>query len=177
MKTIPNILSIFRICLVPVFVLCFVFDTNEIKWFAVIVFVIANASDILDGYIARRYNAQSRIGRILDPLGDKLIVFSALVCIAVARTELIWVACVYFVKEALMGIGGYLIEKREVSEFPSSNRLGKTATVVLFIVCVATLIFTNFPGIIYTVMFSIAVLFSLLAFINYLYIFVKLMKR
>lgn len=178
MKSLPNILSIFRICLVPVFVAAFILDDNDIRYWAISVFVIANLSDILDGYIARKYNALSPLGKILDPLGDKLITFAALICIATSRPVITWAVCVFFIKEALMGIGGLLIRKRAKVELPGANWLGKTATVTFFLVCAALLIFneTNIPDFAAVIMASAAIILMLAAFARYLYTFITIMK-
>ena len=65
---IPNILSVIRICLVPVFILVYFEDTPNSNIFATIVYAIASFTDVLDGRIARKYNITTNLGRILDPL-------------------------------------------------------------------------------------------------------------
>ena len=178
MKTIPNILSVLRICLVPVFVAAYLLDGNDIKYFAVCIFIFANISDILDGYIARKYNAISRLGKILDPLGDKLLFFAALVCITISRPVLIWAVCALFVKEVLMGVGALLIRKKISVEPLSSNWLGKTATVIFFAVCVLLLIFESFMSdTLVTIFAAVAIAATLAAFTLYLHTFFTLFKN
>ena len=76
-KYLPNILSSLRLCMVPVFVVLFLMG-NLIP--AVIVFILAGATDVLDGYIARHFNCTSTLGKVLDPLADKLLQLSAFGC-------------------------------------------------------------------------------------------------
>lgn len=74
----PNLISVFRIALVPVFVLIYLIS-NQMQWLAGVLFAIASISDLIDGFIARRWGATSRFGAFLDPVADKLAVISALV--------------------------------------------------------------------------------------------------
>lgn len=78
---IPNLLTLLRILLIPVFVLVYYLPMNWAHAFACFIFVIAAVTDLLDGYLARKLNQTSRLGEFLDPVADKLIVAVALVCI------------------------------------------------------------------------------------------------
>ena len=71
---IPNILTIFRIAMVPVFVLAFYWPGQENQWVAATIFAVAGWTDWFDGYIARKYNMMSPLGAFLDPVADKLMV-------------------------------------------------------------------------------------------------------
>ena len=125
MKIVPNIISIFRICLVPVFVIVYFSDDSNRKYYAVLVYAIAAISDFFDGFIARRYQASSNLGKLLDPLGDKLMTFAVLVCITIDRPILLWAALAFFVKEVLLGIGGLVLHKKAHAELFQSNIIGK----------------------------------------------------
>jgi CDP-diacylglycerol--glycerol-3-phosphate 3-phosphatidyltransferase len=76
---LPNVLTLTRILLIPVFVLLFVVPTPDRSLAAAIVFVIAAITDLLDGYLARRRGQVTKLGRMLDPIADKLLVLSALI--------------------------------------------------------------------------------------------------
>lgn len=177
MKIVPNILSTFRICLVPVFVLAYFLDPNDIKVYAIIVFAIAAISDLLDGYIARKFDAQSNLGKILDPLGDKLMTFAVMICITFTIPLLFWAVLVFFIKELLLGIGGLVIHRVAKVEIPSSNILGKLSTVLFFIVCVTLMVFQNIPDYIAVVLMFIAIGFTLISFFSYLGAYIKIMKN
>ena len=78
---VPNALTLFRIGCIPCIVCTFYFDTSFAKRTAAIIFVISSITDFLDGYIARKFNAQSAFGIILDPLADKIVISSTLLMI------------------------------------------------------------------------------------------------
>ncbi|MDE0056615.1 MAG: CDP-diacylglycerol--glycerol-3-phosphate 3-phosphatidyltransferase [Defluviicoccus sp.] len=78
MINIPNLLTLFRIALIPVLVASFYVGGDTGRWLAFAVFVLAGATDFLDGYFARRLDQRSALGRFLDPVADKLVVAAAL---------------------------------------------------------------------------------------------------
>ena len=85
--TIPNILTLLRIAIIPVIVLMFYLPYDWARPASAWIFVVAALTDWLDGYLARRWNQQSALGAFLDPVADKLIVAVALVLLASAHTE------------------------------------------------------------------------------------------
>lgn len=131
----PNMLSIFRLCLVPVFVLLYFSGLPNANIYALIVFLLATFTDFLDGYLARRFHLITNLGKVLDPLGDKMLTFSVLVCLTISRIAPLWALGIFFVKEALMGVGGLILHRRARVEIPPSNYIGKTATVLFFLTC------------------------------------------
>jgi len=177
MITVPNILSIFRLLLVPIFVLTY-FDGGEYAGQrAVLIYVVAGVTDILDGYIARKYKLTSALGRVLDPLADKLMAFSVLLCITIDGVVPLWAVIVFFVKEALMGIGALLIYKK-ISDTPPSNIFGKISTVAFFAVCVILIVGNGFiPKPIPAIMIAFAVIIMLLAFASYVQKFISIQKE
>lgn len=177
MKNVPNILSSIRICLVPVFVVSYFSESStSMKIYAAIVYAIASFTDFLDGYIARKYNIMSNLGKILDPLGDKLMTLAVLTCITIDHVIPVWAVLAAVCKEMLMLIGGAIIRKKEGGEIPPSNIIGKTSTVVFFVVCVTLMLF-HIPDNIATLMISIAIVLMLAALVSYLNTFIRVMKR
>ena len=175
-KIIPNLLSILRICLVPVFIYTYLTDPNDIKINAIIIYAIASFSDFLDGYIARKYQASSNLGKVLDPLGDKLMTVSVLVCITIDGIIPLWVVVVVFVKEPLMAIGGFVIHRAVKTPMPQSNIIGKVSTFVFFLVCMVLMIFRDISETIATGLITFAVFFMLIALASYVYTYNKYMK-
>jgi len=180
MKIVPNILSVFRICLVPIFVILYFTDPREIKYYAVIIYIIAGVSDFFDGYIARKYDAQSKLGKLLDPLADKLMTFTALICITITNfSNKIFLAAViiFFIKEILMGIGGLILHKKARIELPPANFIGKTSTFMFIVVCAALMLFrTHLSQTVATLMISGAICLTLIALACYLSSYIKIMK-
>lgn len=76
---LPNLITLGRILLIPVFVILFITPTEDRSLSAAVVFIIAAASDLLDGYLARRTGQVTKLGKLLDPIADKLLVLSALI--------------------------------------------------------------------------------------------------
>jgi len=161
---------------VPVFVIAFFADGRDVKYYAILVYAIAGLSDFLDGYIARKYEAQSKLGKLLDPLGDKLMTFTVLVCITISRYVLIPATAIFFVKEVLMGIGGLVLHKKARVEMPPANYIGKASTLVFFVVCVALMLFSNIPDSVAVIMTSVAICLTLIALAAYINSYIKIMK-
>jgi len=114
---IPNLLTYARIVAVPVIVLCFFVEgklesSDTARWTALWLFVIASLTDYLDGYLARIWNQTSNIGRMLDPIADKLLVASILLLVAADGTIAgwsIWAAIIILCREILVsGLREYL---------------------------------------------------------------------
>jgi CDP-diacylglycerol---glycerol-3-phosphate 3-phosphatidyltransferase len=97
--TLPNWITVARIVLVPVFVVLAYTNSDAAAVASFFVFGIAGASDILDGYLARKHGTVSRAGQFLDPLADKLLVGAALVVLVDTRAFPLWAAIVIAVRE------------------------------------------------------------------------------
>lgn len=101
-KRIPNLLTTVRLLLVPVFIVMFFRDHIT----SAAIFVIACLTDIVDGYIARHFDAQSKFGAVFDPLADKLMQISAIVCLYIADLFPVWALVILVCKECLLILGG-----------------------------------------------------------------------
>ena len=129
MKYIPNILTVIRLCLIPVFVLLFFSDMPSGQTYALYIFLLAGVTDILDGQIARHYNLVSVIGTVLDPLADKLMLMTALICLALVGIVPVWALVIVYLKELFMICTGALLYFRREKFVIPANHFGKTATV------------------------------------------------
>ncbi|MBN9028257.1 MAG: CDP-diacylglycerol--glycerol-3-phosphate 3-phosphatidyltransferase [Rhizobiales bacterium 63-7] len=116
---IPNILTYGRILCVPLIVVCFFVEgrlqsSDFARWAAVWIFVIASVTDFFDGYLARIWNQTSNIGRMLDPIADKLLIASILLLVAADGTIAgwsLWAAIIILCREILVsGLREYLAE-------------------------------------------------------------------
>lgn len=122
MRHIPNILSSLRILMVGAFIYFFA----KMQYLAcLITFVSAFLTDLLDGYLARRNHWISDVGKVLDPLADKLMVLTALTCFYMKGWLPLWMLLIVFAKELIMIVGGTILFKRDVVVY--SDWYGKFA--------------------------------------------------
>lgn len=173
---IPNLLSLFRLALVPVFAVVFFQGGLNARYIAAGIYTLAFLTDILDGWIARRFNMVTRLGRILDPLADKLMTFTVIVCITVAGIIPLWAVAVFFLKEGAMAIGAMCMLGKTGDVIPS-NWLGKASTGVFFLVCAALVLFPGIPRPWAIAMISAALALAVAAFFNYLWQYVAVVGR
>ncbi|MCX5576994.1 CDP-diacylglycerol--glycerol-3-phosphate 3-phosphatidyltransferase [Kaistia terrae] len=114
--SLPNILTYARILAVPLVVFCVVGGKDSWRWIALSLFIIASVTDYLDGYLARIWKQQSSLGRMLDPIADKLLVSACLLALVFERTIgglSLWAALIILSREILVsGLREYLAELR-----------------------------------------------------------------
>lgn len=176
--TIPNVLSMIRICLIP-FIVWFYFDTETDHNLLIVMALVllSGLTDVVDGFIARRFNMISEVGKILDPIADKLTQASVVFCLCTEHTVLIPLVIIIVIKELFMLIGTLVILNDVDAETPYARWWGKLATVVLYALMVLVIISDYFggfiPDIVITFLSSVAIAFVFFAFLSYLNIFFK----
>lgn len=126
--TIPNVLSFFRLALVPVF-LGFVITGEDAL--ALLVLVVSSITDFLDGWLARRLNQVSRLGQLLDPAADRLYIFAALVGLAWREVIPWWLVAVILARDVMLAVLGVILANHGFGPLPV-HHLGKVATFCLF---------------------------------------------
>ena len=100
---LPNKLTVFRVILIPFFVLFLLVDiTAYDEWIALAIFIIASFTDFLDGQIARKYNLVTNFGKFMDPLADKLLVCSALICLVELSRIPAWIVILIIAREFII---------------------------------------------------------------------------
>jgi cardiolipin synthase len=170
---IPNALTLLRLIMVP----CFIGASIEGMYtVALVLFVSAAVTDILDGWIARRLNQRSRLGALLDPAADKLLMVSGYLFYTLAAglpvTRIpVWLTFTVFIRDFLIAVFAYLLYTRvQVKRFPPSAA-GKTST-VLQAVTLGFVIGTNafWPGLLPAteVLFRVALVMTLVSAFDYL---------
>ena len=164
--TVPNGLSLLRIAMVPLFVSCFFADIPHNRAWAMAVFLAAGATDIIDGSIARRFHQISVWGRILDPLADKLMVFSALLCLTAVDTIPAWLVLLYFCKEMAQAICGFVFMRR-TKDMPASNLFGKAGTCLFYLTIVVLTLTTPTAAVKHTLL-ALSYVTIVAAFASYL---------
>ena len=160
LKHIPNILTVFRLFLVFPLVM---FAWQKQYLYSVFVLVLSGFTDILDGFIARKYNLISDFGKLLDPFADKLVQLSILIVLTLQEIFPYWVLCIVGAKELMMILGAtFLYEKDTVV---SSSWYGKLATVVFYLAMILAML--KFEYYIYFVYIALVLtLFALVMYFN-----------
>lgn len=138
-KHVPNILTVIRIFLVPV-ILYYLFEDNYILAFVFL--TLSGLTDILDGFIARRFNFITNFGKLMDPLADKITQVSILTVLALQNVIPMFILVVVIVKEFFMISGASFLYGKEF--VVSSRWYGKLATVLFYIAIVASLFIRYF---------------------------------
>lgn len=136
--TVPNLLSAIRICLIPVFAVLY-YKSEYLA--AVVVLALSGISDFLDGKIARKFNQVSNLGKMLDPIADKLTIFAVAICLYLkfksandaSMQAFAWVFLLFIVKEFVMIFFGAIIVALGARPVPAAI-YGKIATFLFFLV-------------------------------------------
>ena len=173
---IPNILSVIRICLIPLFVITY-FSQRHIT--ATAILLVSGITDVLDGFIARHFNLTTSLGKILDPFADKTTQIAIWVCLAIKFYYIplmIPIACIFFLKELVMMIGGFKILKSR-KPMASSRWFGKIGTLIFYCVTIFIIATTDIvsPTLVMALMiFSVA--YMLFALVMYVPLYFKIKK-
>ena len=158
MMAIPNILTVMRIFLTPIFIICLFSDFFGAQLWALVIFIVASITDAYDGYLARKNNMVTNTGRFLDPLADKILVSSAFISFSIMGLIDIWmVALIIFRDLFVMGLR-FLMSRRGFIMITS--KIAKSKTGVQVGIIIFTLLFLTLKG------FNWVLLEDYLIFIN-----------
>ena len=135
--TVPNVITLFRLALVPVFL---TYHLTGRPFEALICFVIAAVSDSLDGLLARLLNQRSRLGALLDPVADKILVFCSLGSLMLERRLPLWLFALIVFRDGMMVIGAYVVRRKNLDVPLRPTRVGKYATFTLILLIVLALV-------------------------------------
>lgn len=171
--TIPNLLSLFRLVLIPVYIFIYLNARDNFDYLlAAVILAVSCLTDLIDGKIARHFNMITNLGKILDPLADKLTQFSLIICLASKYPVLWYLVALFVVKESFQLIAGG-IKLREGIMLKGAQLTGKICTTVLFI---SLIIMVMIPELDEKTAFWIIVadaIFMFIAFIDYLLVYFK----
>ena len=168
--TIPNLLSLLRICLIP-FIVWMYFDASIPRHYlaAMLLVVLSGLTDVVDGFIARHFNMVSDVGKLLDPAADKLTQAAVVICLATAHRTIIPLVVLIVVKELLMLFGAIKM-MRSTKITPYAKWWGKLSTLIVYALMVYVLISDIYPAIpewsitLFAVIACVSMLFSLLSY-------------
>ncbi|MDA8211722.1 MAG: CDP-diacylglycerol--glycerol-3-phosphate 3-phosphatidyltransferase [Clostridia bacterium] len=166
---LANRLTLARIFLVPIFMMILISKIPYGKFIAAAVFILAASTDGLDGYVARKKNQITRLGKFMDPLADKLLVSAALISLVELREIPAWVAVIIIGREfAVTGLRAIAAAEGVVI---AASKLGKYKTVSQ-IVAIAALFLENYPFSLWKIPFgniamAVAVIFTIWSGVDY----------
>ena len=167
--TIPNMLSLFRLVLIPIYVVIYLNATELREYFiAAAILAVSCLTDMIDGKIARHFNMISTLGKILDPIADKATQFTLTLCLSIKYPVLRFVLVLFVIKEGFQGIVG-LVNLKRGKILPGALMAGKVCTTILFI---SLILLVLLPDLNEAWVNSIAIvdfLFLAYAFIRYIF--------
>lgn len=143
---LPNKLTILRVIMIPFFVTFLLLTPLyfRMKWIAFVLFVAASLTDLLDGYIARKYNLITNFGKFMDPLADKLLVSAALVCLTALGQIPAWMTIVIISREFI--ISGFRLIAAERGIVIAASWWGKWKTSFTMVTLALMIILVNAHG-------------------------------
>ena len=168
-RTIPNLLSLFRLVLIPVYVSIYLHAETRAQYIlAGCILAVSCLTDMIDGKIARKFNMITTLGKVLDPLADKLTQLTLIICLSMKYPVLYPVLALLVVKELIqLGLGVRFLRRGKM--LPGALMAGKVCTTVLFVSLITLVLF---PGIHSAAVNGIAVIdgvFLTISLISYLH--------
>ena len=165
--TIPNMLSLFRLLLIPVYIIIYLNADADIDYYiAGGILAVSCLTDMIDGQIARHFNMISTIGKILDPLADKVTQFSLIVCLVIKYPVLIPLMVLFFIKEVFQLVAG-LLTLRKGQMLTGALITGKISTAVLFISLIVLVMFPTMDPVAVNVIMVVDTVLLLVSFVHY----------
>ena len=162
--TIPNILSFFRIALIPVII--WVYCGLEMPLLALAFILLSGLTDIIDGYIARKYNMITDFGKSIDPIADKMTQIAVLICLVTRFKLMLLPLCIMAVKETVLLLARlWLFRKTE--KIYGAVWHGKLNTTLLYLMIYTHIIWFNINNIVSTVLIYISAGFMMFSFVAY----------
>ena len=167
---LPNKLTVFRACMVPVFVFVMLWDgLGEYgKYVAAAVFILASATDWLDGFLARKNGLVTDFGKFMDPIADKLLVCSAMICLVENDALAAWIVIIIIGREFI--ISGFRLVASDKGTVIAASYWGKFKTVFQMIMVI--LLILDLGGVFDTiaeVVVWISLILTVISLIDYLY--------
>ena len=162
--TIPNLLSFFRLCLIPVFMWLYCVEKNYL-WTGIIL-IISGLTDTVDGIIARKFNMISDLGKVLDPIADKVTQAAMLFCLLTRFPLMIAPLALMVVKEFFMGVTGLLVIQKTGKVF-GADWHGKVNTWLLYAMMILHVFWYNIPDVVSKVLIGICVVMMLISLMLY----------
>lgn len=166
--TIPNLLSLFRLILIPVYVHIYLNAVEDQEYvLAGGIMALSCLTDMIDGKVARHFNMISNIGKVLDPLADKITQLTLILCLSARYPILYPVLALFLVKEIFQLIVA-IVHIRKGKALPGALMAGKVCTTVLFISLIAQVLFPRMNPVVADIIVIVDAVFLLISFISYI---------
>ena len=162
--TIPNLLSFFRLCLIPVFMWLYCVEKNYL-WTGIIL-IISGLTDTVDGIIARKFNMISDLGKVLDPIADKVTQAAMLFCLLTRFPLMIAPLALMVVKEFFMGVTGLLVIQKTGKVF-GADWHGKVNTWLLYAMMIIHVFWYNIPDAVSKALIAVCVIMMTISLVLY----------
>ena len=162
--TIPNLLSLFRLMLIPVIIWLYAVEHNPL-WTCIIL-ILSGITDVVDGIIARKCHMVSDFGKAFDPVADKLTQIAMLLCLVTRFRWILLPLCIMIVKEIVAGILGLMVI-RKTGNVDGAVWHGKATTVSLYSMMIIHLIWFNIPAVISGILIGVCTALALLSAFMY----------
>ena len=172
--TIPNLLSLLRILMIPIIVWLYISKQNYRAATAVI--ILSGLTDVADGIIARKFNMVSDFGKILDPIADKLTQGTLIISLSLKYPKMIWLIALFTAKEFIMALLGY-ITIRNTDSVNSAKWYGKLSTFVLYASMILMVLIPDLPPTIVNVLIVLCAAILCLSLAMYTRFYVKILCR
>lgn len=164
---LPNKLTMFRVILIPFFVVFMLVDITAVdKWIALGIFIVASLTDLLDGKIARKYNLVANFGKFMDPLADKLLVCSALICLVTLAKIPAWIVIVIIAREFI--ISGFRLVASDNGVVIAASYWGKFKTTFQMVMICLMIVDIQALHILTDVVMWVALILTVVSLIDYL---------
>jgi cardiolipin synthase len=168
MKYLPNLLSLFRLVLICPFLVFLYRHTYD---FAFYTFVLAGATDALDGWLARYFHWTTPFGSMIDPLSDKLLVAASFLSLALLSVLPWWLVILVFLRDITISLGvvaWYIFIKKPIAFAPTLvSKINTSLQLLLVIVCLFELAFFSFPSWLMTGLFIVTTITTTVTYIDY----------
>lgn len=166
--TIPNLLSLFRLLLIPVYVRIYLHATEPSQFcIAGLILAVSCLTDALDGIIARRFHMITNLGKILDPIADKATQLALILCLSATHPILHWVLGLFLVKEVFQ-VGAGILELCRGKMLPGALPAGKVCTAVLFASLILLVVFPDMNRHLVSAIAALNAVFLMYSFSSYL---------
>ncbi|MGN0291041.1 MAG: CDP-diacylglycerol--glycerol-3-phosphate 3-phosphatidyltransferase [Lachnospiraceae bacterium] len=167
---LPNKLTIFRVILIPFFVFFLLapYFPGYGKYIATAIFIVASLTDLADGKIARKYNLVTNFGKFMDPLADKLLVCSAMICLVETKKLAAWIVIIIIAREFI--ISGFRLVASDNGVVIAASYWGKFKTTFQMLMIIALILdFDNYYfGILENILIYVALILTVVSLLDYI---------